>query len=255
MNILTPKGLLTVGGIILVVVGVLGFFLIGPTAERSIFGAAWWFDNAENWARVVLGIVALPIAYDLKDAATQKWVTTIVGLVALLVGICASSIPSSSGRVSRILLIISSTSSLACGGSTRAWQSQRGVPWEHRPKRKQRVPRGTALCAGPWGHFRSVAILPSGSHTNHADTVSASGCCVHGGPPCRGYSNSIVHWSHDLLWPRRAAGGALRGRVHGRSRSGRVGEPRSRGSTAPSRSLCTIGRNHFGRLRPRRPLD
>lgn len=87
MNILTPKGFLTIGGIILLVVGVLGFFLIGPTPEQSIFGASWYFDGPENWAHVVLGVVALAIAYGVKDANIQKWVATIVGIVALIVGI------------------------------------------------------------------------------------------------------------------------------------------------------------------------
>ena len=32
--------------------------VIGPTAEQSLFGDDWWFDDAENWAHLVLGIVA-----------------------------------------------------------------------------------------------------------------------------------------------------------------------------------------------------
>jgi hypothetical protein len=86
-NIFTPKGFLTIGGTILVLVGVLGFFLIGPTEEQSIFGAAWWFDTAENWAHLVLGIVALAAAYGLKDPGIQKNLVMVVGVVALLVGI------------------------------------------------------------------------------------------------------------------------------------------------------------------------
>lgn len=87
MNIFTPKGFLSIGGIVLVVVGILGFFLIGPTEDTSIFRGAWWFDNAENWAHLVLGIVALVVAYALKDAGTQKNVTAVVGIIALLVGL------------------------------------------------------------------------------------------------------------------------------------------------------------------------
>ena len=93
-NILSPKGFLQIGGIILVLVGVLGFFLIGPTEEQSILGAAWWFDTYENWAHVVLGIVALVAAYGLKDAAMQKGLVMIVGIVALLVGIWGFFSPS-----------------------------------------------------------------------------------------------------------------------------------------------------------------
>lgn len=86
-NILTPKGFLQVGGSILLVVGILGFFLIGPTEESSIFGAGWWFDTAENWAHTVLGIVALIAAYTLKDAGMQQKLVMVLGIVALLVGI------------------------------------------------------------------------------------------------------------------------------------------------------------------------
>lgn len=93
-TILTPKGFLQVGGIVLIVVGILGFFLIGPTAEQSIFGAAWYFDNPENWAHLVLGIVAVAAAYGLKDTATQKNLTLVVGIFALLVGIYGFFSPS-----------------------------------------------------------------------------------------------------------------------------------------------------------------
>lgn len=84
---MNPKQFLQIGGIILILVGVLGFFLIGPTAEQSIFGENWWFDNPENWAHLVLGIVAVALAYAVKNAMLQKWVTIIVGVVALIAGI------------------------------------------------------------------------------------------------------------------------------------------------------------------------
>lgn len=88
MNILTPKGFLQIGGIILVVVGILGFIgILGPTEDSSLFGSFWWFDNAENWAHTVLGIVALAAAYGLKDMNTQKSLVMIVGIVGILVGI------------------------------------------------------------------------------------------------------------------------------------------------------------------------
>ena len=57
---MNPKQFLVIGGIILLLVGILGFVgILGPTASDSIFGATWYFDNAENWAHAVLGIVAL----------------------------------------------------------------------------------------------------------------------------------------------------------------------------------------------------
>lgn len=68
-------------------VGILGFVgVIGPTADRSIFGDAWWFDNGENWAHLVLGIVALIAAYVLP-ASGQKPLVMVVGIVALLFGL------------------------------------------------------------------------------------------------------------------------------------------------------------------------
>ena len=81
---MNPKQFLVWGGIVLVLVGVLGFVgLIGPTAEASLFGEAWWFDIGENWAHLVLGVVALIAAYALKSADAQKWLVVLVGLLAL----------------------------------------------------------------------------------------------------------------------------------------------------------------------------
>ncbi len=84
---MNPKKFLQIGGIILVIVGILGFFLIGPTEEKSIFGGSWWFDSGENWTHLILGIVALALVYGVKSAPLQKWVTVIVGVVALIAGI------------------------------------------------------------------------------------------------------------------------------------------------------------------------
>jgi len=87
-NIFTPKGFLQVGGIVLAVVGIVGFFgIIGPTADRSIFSSAWYFDNAENIAHLVLGIVALGAAYGLTNADHQKWLVAAVGILGILFGL------------------------------------------------------------------------------------------------------------------------------------------------------------------------
>jgi hypothetical protein len=85
-SVLTPKGFLTVGGVVLVLVGVLGFIgVIGPTPEQSVFGEMWWFDNPENIAHTVLGVVALAAAYLLKDASLQRMLVWLVAVIALLV--------------------------------------------------------------------------------------------------------------------------------------------------------------------------
>ena len=76
-----------IGGIILLLVGVVGFFgIIGPTAADSIFGDAWWFDNGENWAHTILGVVALILAFALP-AMAQKWVVVLLGIIGVLIGI------------------------------------------------------------------------------------------------------------------------------------------------------------------------
>lgn len=84
---MNPKQFLLWGGLILAVVGILGFVgVIGPTPEQSIFGSAWWFDNTENWAHLVLGIIAL-LAWKFLKAGNQKTLTLLVGVLALLVGV------------------------------------------------------------------------------------------------------------------------------------------------------------------------
>lgn len=95
MGIFTPKGFLQVGGAVLLLVGILGYVgVIGPTPDSSLFGEFWYFDNAENIAHTVLGIVALAAAFLLKDAGMQKTLVMIVGVIALLVGIYGFITPS-----------------------------------------------------------------------------------------------------------------------------------------------------------------
>lgn len=85
--ILSPKGFLMVGGIVLVLVALLGYVgVIGPAADQSIFGAGWYFDNAENMAHLVLGVVAILAAY-LVGAGVQKTLVIIVGVIGVLVGL------------------------------------------------------------------------------------------------------------------------------------------------------------------------
>lgn len=84
---MNPKQFLQIGGVVLVLVGILGFVgVIGPTAEVSIFGSAWWFDNAENWAHLVLGIVGLIAAYAL-GVNLQRPLVMLLGIVGVLVGL------------------------------------------------------------------------------------------------------------------------------------------------------------------------
>jgi len=84
---MTPKQFLRVGGVVLIVVGILGFAgVLGPTADKSIFGANWWFDNGENWVHLILGIVAVIAAYAVGPEV-QKPLTVVVGVIAVLAGL------------------------------------------------------------------------------------------------------------------------------------------------------------------------
>ncbi len=87
MNIFNPKGFLTVGGIVLLLVGILGYVgIIGPTPEKSIFGAIWWFDNGENLAHTVLGVAGLAAAF-VFPAMWQRYLVILLGLLGVVVGL------------------------------------------------------------------------------------------------------------------------------------------------------------------------
>ena len=87
MMLFTPKGFLQIGGAVLVLVAVLGFVgIIGPTVDKSLFGALWWFDSYENYAHLVLGVVGLLASFMLPGAA-QKVLVILLGVVAVLVGL------------------------------------------------------------------------------------------------------------------------------------------------------------------------
>lgn len=84
---MNAKQFLQIGGAVLLLVGILGFIgVIGPTPEKSLFGDFWWFDNGENWAHTILGIVAL-IASMSMSMASQKTLTMVVGVVAVFFGL------------------------------------------------------------------------------------------------------------------------------------------------------------------------
>lgn len=84
---MNSKQFLTIGGIVLLLVGILGFVgPIGPTAADSIFHSAWFFDNAENWAHTVLGLAAL-ISLFVLPMKLQKYLTIVVGILALFFGV------------------------------------------------------------------------------------------------------------------------------------------------------------------------
>lgn len=68
-------------------VAILGWInVLGPTQEVSIFHESWWFDTGENWAHLVLGIVAIIAAFALS-ASLQAGVTVLVGIIGIVVGL------------------------------------------------------------------------------------------------------------------------------------------------------------------------
>lgn len=84
---MNPRQFLLIGGVVLVLVGILGFVgLIGPEASDSIFGRDWWFDNGENWAHTILGVVAVIAGFTLSPGA-QRGLVIVVGVVGLFFGV------------------------------------------------------------------------------------------------------------------------------------------------------------------------
>ncbi len=83
---MNSKQFLMIGGAVLLLVGILGYInVIGPTPDKSIFGSFWWFDNNENLAHTVLGVVGLAAAYVLP-AMYQKYLVILLGVIGILVG-------------------------------------------------------------------------------------------------------------------------------------------------------------------------
>ena len=83
----TPRGFLMTGGVVLLVLGLLGFVILKDPPSLSFF----WLDNGENFAHIGLGVVALAAVYvpGLKGALEPyyKWIVILVGLIALFFGV------------------------------------------------------------------------------------------------------------------------------------------------------------------------
>lgn len=84
----SPSGFLRYGGIVLLVVGILGY--TGVTNGIEFFQ----LDAGENAVHTVLGIVALAIAFGLKNEQLQKWIVVLVGLLALVATVYSLITPS-----------------------------------------------------------------------------------------------------------------------------------------------------------------
>lgn len=80
MNFGGPNTFLKVGGIVLVLLGLVGFFALNTP------NTTFWLDSGENWAHIVLGVVALIAAFSFGEDM-QKQLTVLVGVLGLVVGV------------------------------------------------------------------------------------------------------------------------------------------------------------------------
>jgi len=82
-NIFTPKGFLTYGGAILLLLGIVGF--LNVFSQTAV--PAFWLDTGENVAHTFLGIVALAIVFvpglNTMFAPYYRWIVILLGIVAL----------------------------------------------------------------------------------------------------------------------------------------------------------------------------
>jgi hypothetical protein len=82
-GILTPKGFLTYGGAILLLLGVIGLFALNDAAASPSF----YLDSGENVAHIGLGIIALAIVFvpglNTAFAPYYRWIVGLLAIVAL----------------------------------------------------------------------------------------------------------------------------------------------------------------------------
>ena len=84
---MNPRQFLLLGGIVLILVGILGFAgIIGPAPEDSLFGNGWWFDNVENWAHLILGVAGLFAAFVFPRKA-RRILVILIGIIGVITGL------------------------------------------------------------------------------------------------------------------------------------------------------------------------
>jgi hypothetical protein len=96
----TPKGFLMSGGLVLLLLGLIGFVFLNGSPEQSALGSFFWLDNSENVAHLGLGIIALAAVYvpGLNSALAPyyRWIVILVGLIALFFGVYGFILPAGS---------------------------------------------------------------------------------------------------------------------------------------------------------------
>jgi hypothetical protein len=82
-SVFTPKGFLTYGGAVLLLLGIVGF--LGIFSESAY--PAFWLDSSENVAHTGLGIIALAIVFvpglNTMFEPYYRWIVILLGIVAL----------------------------------------------------------------------------------------------------------------------------------------------------------------------------
>ena len=81
---LNPKHFLMLGGVVLVLLGVAGMFVLGPSVESSMLGEKFFLTEGENIAHLVLGAVALGAYFTIKSAKLLRLLVLVVGVVAVV---------------------------------------------------------------------------------------------------------------------------------------------------------------------------
>jgi hypothetical protein len=86
-TVLSPKGFLTYGGVVLLLLGVIGLFALNDATATPAF----WLDNGENYAHIGLGVIALAIVFvpglNSMFAPYYRWIVILLGIVALFFGV------------------------------------------------------------------------------------------------------------------------------------------------------------------------
>lgn len=82
-GVFTPKGFLTYGGVVLLLLGIIGF--LGVFSQSAV--PSFYLDTGENVAHTALGIIALAIVFvpglNTAFAPYYRWIVILLGIVAL----------------------------------------------------------------------------------------------------------------------------------------------------------------------------
>lgn len=94
-TLFTPRGFLIVGGAVLALLGIIGFFVLNNPSLTF-----FWLDGSENIAHLVLGVVALAAVFvpglNTSLEPYYRWIVILVGAIALFFGVYGFLVPAGS---------------------------------------------------------------------------------------------------------------------------------------------------------------